>query len=558
MDPVNLSKINVTVKRNVGDGEIAGLKFIIDDGENTEVVEVNNFSLEELQERMFNLSLTDIQNSSKIQKISVAPIFELESGKVVTGDVKDEYEISEGSGTDVISCTPNCVGKQCGSNGCSGTCGTCSTGTCNSTGQCVTTCTPASCAGKSCGSWANGTCSGTLNCGTCSTGTCNSTGQCVTSCTPASCAGKSCGSWANGTCSGTLNCGTCSTGTCNSTGQCIASTIYEENFEGNFPPTGWKTGGDISWNKNTTYIIRGSASAASGAVEGAYKRSWINYTRNFPYGGYVSFYWNVSSEADYDFLCFCQDKECGNTGCTCYYPSGTADARISSSSNGVWAYGFENWSVTTGNHFFTWCYATDSGTDPGAHMGIIDNVTFNQYTSSATWTWTPELITNPGFENGDFTGWTTSDVDWAVGIQPPNTYNSTGGTSTPQAGSYCAFHNSGSSLNYYIYQDVNLTSYSSYIAAGNAVINASGWKISSEYDCDEGRIQIIFLGVSGNILSTALDTDYGLNESWWQAKISNYPIPTNARYVRMWGNTEEDPWDSGSLDSFSVKVGYIT
>eukprot|EP00906_Rhabdomonas_costata_P017414 RCo025133 len=43
-------------------------------------------------------------------------------------------------------CTPSCSGKQCGSDGCGGSCGTCTSGTCNTTtGQCV--CTP-SCAGK--------------------------------------------------------------------------------------------------------------------------------------------------------------------------------------------------------------------------------------------------------------------------------------------------------------------------------------------------------------------------------------------------------------------------
>ena len=39
------------------------------------------------------------------------------------------------------TCIPNCAGKQCGSDGCSGTCGTCSGGqTCNSTGQCAVSC----------------------------------------------------------------------------------------------------------------------------------------------------------------------------------------------------------------------------------------------------------------------------------------------------------------------------------------------------------------------------------------------------------------------------------
>ncbi|MFZ2414801.1 MAG: fibronectin type III domain-containing protein, partial [Minisyncoccia bacterium] len=63
--------------------------------------------------------------------------------------------------TTTTSCVPNCAGKNCGSNGCAGTCGTCSGSDVCSGGVCVPTCTP-NCAGKNCGS--NG-CSG--SCGTC-------------------------------------------------------------------------------------------------------------------------------------------------------------------------------------------------------------------------------------------------------------------------------------------------------------------------------------------------------------------------------------------------------
>ncbi|MCX6749917.1 MAG: hypothetical protein NTZ83_00500, partial [Candidatus Pacearchaeota archaeon] len=39
-------------------------------------------------------------------------------------------------------CTPNCAGKQCGNNGCGGSCGTCPTGQiCSGAGVCSTTCT---------------------------------------------------------------------------------------------------------------------------------------------------------------------------------------------------------------------------------------------------------------------------------------------------------------------------------------------------------------------------------------------------------------------------------
>jgi GH18 family chitinase len=118
------------------------------------------------------------------------------------------------SGTACGTCTPNCSGKNCGSNGCGGSCGTCASGqSCDGVGQCQTSCTP-QCGGKSCG--ANG-CGG--SCGTCPSGdTCNSSGQCVSSCTP-SCSGKTCGP--NG-CGGT--CGTCSSGhTCSTNGSCVSS-----------------------------------------------------------------------------------------------------------------------------------------------------------------------------------------------------------------------------------------------------------------------------------------------------------------------------------------------
>ncbi len=107
-------------------------------------------------------------------------------------------------------CTPTCVGKQCGDNGCGGVCGTCAVDeTCSPAGTCDCV---AQCTGKSCGS--NG-CSGT--CGTCGAGEACSAAQTCEVCTP-DCAGKTCGP--NG-CGGT--CGTCSVGqTCGGVGTCVA------------------------------------------------------------------------------------------------------------------------------------------------------------------------------------------------------------------------------------------------------------------------------------------------------------------------------------------------
>ncbi len=79
------------------------------------------------------------------------------------------------------NCTPDCAGKQCGSDGCGGICGSCAPSqTCNN-GYCINqTCTP-NCIEKQCGS--DG-CRGI--CGTCSSGyICSSAGNCTrnTTCT---------------------------------------------------------------------------------------------------------------------------------------------------------------------------------------------------------------------------------------------------------------------------------------------------------------------------------------------------------------------------------------
>jgi len=77
------------------------------------------------------------------------------------------------------ACTPDCLGKECGDDGCGGTCGSCSDPafpTCDThTGQCVAVCVP-QCAGKTCG---DDGCGGT--CGTCdANASCNDgLGKCV-------------------------------------------------------------------------------------------------------------------------------------------------------------------------------------------------------------------------------------------------------------------------------------------------------------------------------------------------------------------------------------------
>ena len=106
-------------------------------------------------------------------------------------------------------CEPQCAGKECGADGCGGSCGSCPVGAiCNDEDLCEVVCQP-QCAGKDCG--ADG-CGGT--CGTCEVGEqCNAGGQCI--CVP-NCWNKECG--ADG-CGG--SCGECGQfQTCTGSGKC--------------------------------------------------------------------------------------------------------------------------------------------------------------------------------------------------------------------------------------------------------------------------------------------------------------------------------------------------
>jgi hypothetical protein len=102
----------------------------------------------------------------------------------------------EGDGGNICSfptycteCNPNCVGRECGPNGCSGTCGTCGAGeTCSAGGTCVG-CTP-NCSGRLCGSdGCDGSCGSCDFNEYCADGAC----VCIPDCRYAVCGTDGCG-----------------------------------------------------------------------------------------------------------------------------------------------------------------------------------------------------------------------------------------------------------------------------------------------------------------------------------------------------------------------------
>ncbi|MBN2498801.1 MAG: hypothetical protein JXR96_29690 [Deltaproteobacteria bacterium] len=144
----------------------------------------------------------------------------------------DGYACDPDTGDCVPICTPRCAGRECGPDGCGGSCGTCQTGErCNGDGQCVSGCVDRCQAGeKACAGNAVVECVDTDNDGCvewgtpspCADGQTCRDGRC-TSCVP-DCVGRECGP--DG-CGG--SCGTCpSDQRCDQTsGQCVGGCTDE-------------------------------------------------------------------------------------------------------------------------------------------------------------------------------------------------------------------------------------------------------------------------------------------------------------------------------------------
>ncbi len=190
-----------------------------------------------------------------------------------------------------------------------------------------------------------------------------------------------------------------------------------------------------------------------------------------------------------------------------------------------------------------------------ASLDITSAITVEAWVKDDIYTWSGELLTNPGFEDGNFNGWTTHGWQWEVGPEGP--YGSAG----THTGSYCAFRDNNSDQGDYIQQDADVSAYTTQIDAGTALCKAGGWTVSERYQenptDDRCKIIIQYLNSAKELISTPLDTGWLNEPSWTEHKIVDDVIPVGTRYVRIWTTTEEEDWEdpSGSLDDFSVQVG---
>jgi len=124
----------------------------------------------------------------------------------------------------------------------------------------------------------------------------------------------------------------------------------------------WSTDSDSEYGnwfgQSTTYYYDGDAAQSGRIGNGNNQASWIQTNVTGP--GSITFYWNVSSEAGYDFLRFFID--------------GIEQASIS---------GEEDWhqmsfDISDGSHTLKWAYTKDEYVKAGSDCGWLDKVVYAQ------------------------------------------------------------------------------------------------------------------------------------------------------------------------------------
>ena len=96
IDTADLDNIKVRVRRNVGAGEITGIRFIFFNGVDSIAVSKET-SLTELGEQTFSFTPIELEDINEGDSVSIAPLFESGSGKEKTGAVTDTAQIRSGA-----------------------------------------------------------------------------------------------------------------------------------------------------------------------------------------------------------------------------------------------------------------------------------------------------------------------------------------------------------------------------------------------------------------------------------------------------------------------------
>ncbi len=136
------------------------------------------------------------------------------------------------------------------------------------------------------------------------------------------------------------------------------SQLTQDGFEtGNFSAMPWTFSGNANWSVQSAEVYAGNHAARSGAI-GHNANSSLQVIVDCGAGGTVSFWYKVSSEANYDYLEF--------------YVDGTRRDRWS----GEVGWAEYTTTVSAGVHTFRWNYTKDWSVVGGQDRAWIDNVTF--------------------------------------------------------------------------------------------------------------------------------------------------------------------------------------
>ena len=166
----------------------------------------------------------------------------------------------------------------------------------------------------------------------------------------------------------------------------------------------WSSGGNQSWYGQTLTTHDGIDAGQSGHVSNA-EESWVETTVTGP--GTLTFWWKVSSEANYDYLQFLTDgvEQPGSI-------SGTVD----------WVQ--RSVSVAAGVHALRWGYKKDGSSSRGLDTGWLDEVVFTEIPVLAIADWRQRYFGSPansgnGADLFDFDrDGLVNLVEFAMGLNP--------------------------------------------------------------------------------------------------------------------------------------------
>ncbi len=234
----------------------------------------------------------------------------------------------------------------------------------------------------------------------------------------------------------------------------------------------WSSGGDALWFYQTTTTHDGEDAAQSGDI-GDSQETYFETTVSGP--GTISFYWQVASEADYDYLRFYIDDE-------------QAD-----SISGTTSWDFKSFTITSGSHTLKWAYTKDGSDSFGEDCGWVDQVVWSNPTPPSNDNFSSATTINGS--SGQATG---SNVNATFETGEPNHAGIEGGVSvwwswTATSDGVVAFDTIGSDFN-------------TLLAAYTGSVISDLTSIASNNDYEESpQSRITFNATAGTTYRIAVD-----------------------------------------------------